>query len=120
MRNDLVLLPMLVGSLFPLGHAMTSQGDRADQPSQPVIGYTIPKGWQRVLPSNLVVAAFEASDGSEKIQIRIACIPGDGGGIVANVKRWRAQLGLKQIEDADIRKTIGTITVDGIKGESVD
>jgi hypothetical protein len=45
---------------------------------------------------------------------------GDGGGLPANINRWRAQVGLKSLEEKDSLNSAQPIKVDGVSGHAVD
>lgn len=61
--------------------------------------WIVPAAW-RALPSSppLVVAAFAAGpDGAARVTL--TPLAGDAGGLLANVNRWRAQVGLEAVRD---------------------
>lgn len=60
----------------------------------------IPPGWQwdpRPRPPRL--ATFVISDGNRQAEVAITRFPGDVGGTLANVNRWRRQVDLSAIDD---------------------
>jgi hypothetical protein len=59
--------------------------------------WTIPSNWKSVPPSSSVLLAqFSIQNGDTQAEVNVAELVGDGGGLVANVNRWRGQLGLQQ------------------------
>ncbi len=53
-----------------------------------------PAGWVAVENQNaLRVATFSAGEGNDAIEIIVSQFPGDVGGLLANVNRWRQQIG---------------------------
>ncbi len=63
--------------------------------------WTTPTGWSELPPTplrlvNLLVA------GNEVAECYFTVLPGGGGGITANINRWRAQMGLPPMEESDI------------------
>lgn len=82
------------------------------------IDWDIPEGWRK-LPGTrpMRVATFEA-DGP--IQIAVSVLPGDAGGILANVNRWRGQLGLGPIARNDMDKHVESLAIEGSEAYLVD
>ncbi len=57
--------------------------------------WQVPAGWQEVAAGQFLVAKFNISgDGGATAAVNVSSSPGDGGGLAANVNRWRGQLGL--------------------------
>jgi hypothetical protein len=57
--------------------------------------WQVPAGWQEVPGGQFLVAKFNlAGDGGATAAVNVSSSPGDGGGMAANVNRWRGQLGL--------------------------
>ncbi|HSY75181.1 MAG TPA: hypothetical protein VK810_06905 [Dongiaceae bacterium] len=62
--------------------------------------WTIPADWQQLPPSEFLVAKFSiAGADSASAQVNVSSLAGEGGGSLANVNRWRGQLGLKPLKD---------------------
>jgi hypothetical protein len=76
-----------------------------------------PADWQAVPPGQFLVAKFTVADGAAAVNISSS--PGDGGGVVANVNRWRKQLGLPPSEEvaAEMETTGGRASVVEMAGE---
>lgn len=62
------------------------------------IQWKVPKGWQTAAASGMRVASF-AFSGAD---ISVVAIPGEAGGDLANVNRWRGQLGLGPIGENEM------------------
>lgn len=78
-----------------------------------------PKDWspQKVAADGIRKAAWHLSNAEEATigDVTVVSFPGDGGGLLANVNRWRRQIGLGPI-DSDALATMGrTITVGRFK-----
>ncbi len=58
------------------------------------IGYTKPATWQEVAASGIRKANFKVADESGSAEITVLTFPGDVGGRLANINRWRGQIGL--------------------------
>lgn len=80
--------------------------------------YTLPEGWRKSdRKVQFTTAVFEAGDSA---MVTISPLAGTAGGAVPNVKRWRGQVGLEPVDDAEIKKGLLPVKVDGVTGESVD
>ena len=67
----------------------------ADKPN-----WQVPAGWQEVAAGQFLVAKFTLTgDGGATAAVNVSSSPGDGGGLAANVNRWRGQLGLSPSPD---------------------
>jgi hypothetical protein len=62
--------------------------------------WQVPAGWQEVPAGQFLVAKFTLTgDGGATAAVNVSSSPGDGGGLAANVNRWRGQLGLSPSPD---------------------
>jgi len=52
--------------------------------------------------------------------VNVSKSAGDGGGLAANVNRWRNQLGLSPLAQAELEKQVQTLEVPGAKAMLVD
>ncbi|MBT6157342.1 MAG: hypothetical protein HOL01_03320 [Planctomycetaceae bacterium] len=78
------------------------------------ISYNTPEGWTEGEKSALRLAAFNVSDGEKTALITVFRFPPSG--VLANVNRWRGQIGLAAMTQADLDKELKSITVDGNEG----
>ena len=79
--------------------------------------WQVPAAWQEVAAGQFLIAKFNISGaGGATAAVNVSSSPGDGGGLAANVNRWRGQLGLPTV--ADISTT--PIDVAGGKAQLVD
>jgi hypothetical protein len=72
-----------------------------------------PADWKEVAPANkITLAEYNAQTASgSKAKITVTPLSGMGGDLLANVNRWRRQIGLGPIEDADLEKNVKRITL---------
>ena len=68
--------------------------------------WTVPAGWTEQPPSQMLLAKFVATDHAARAEITVSAFPGEVGGLLANVNRWRKQLTLAPVEEADLAKTV--------------
>jgi hypothetical protein len=66
--------------------------------------WQVPAGWQEVPGGQMLVAKFALSGpANAQAAVNISALAGNGGGPLANVNRWRGQLGLATLTDADLQ-----------------
>jgi hypothetical protein len=62
--------------------------------------WQVPAGWQEISGGQFLVAKFTLTgDGGATAAVNVSTSAGDGGGLAANVNRWRGQLGLPPISE---------------------
>lgn len=66
------------------------------------VKWTVPAGWTEAPGSGMRVATLTPPQSAGKAEVTIIALPGDVGGELANVNRWRGQLALPPIGDADL------------------
>jgi hypothetical protein len=78
------------------------------------IGWKVPAGWKEEAPSSMRVGSFLAKGSNgESVDISVVPLSGDAGGDLANVNRWRGQINLSPISDAELAQNGETITPGG-------
>ncbi|MFZ4576682.1 MAG: hypothetical protein ACOYN0_20055, partial [Phycisphaerales bacterium] len=76
------------------------------------VTWTLPDGWKEIQTDEpMRIATIQAADQ----QVLISAFPGDVGGLVANVNRWRGQLGLQPADEAQILASLKTESIEGVK-----
>lgn len=63
------------------------------------LAWDLPKGWVELPATQMRLANFRL-DGDNDSECYLSLLPGDGGGLAANINRWRSQLGLEAIDAA--------------------
>jgi len=77
----------------------------------PLPDWTVPAGWQSEPPTQMVLARWAAGGaGAEGVVITVSAFPGDVGGLLANVNRWRREVGLPDIGAAELPASTGAVT----------
>ncbi|MGA2556625.1 MAG: hypothetical protein ABSG04_10185 [Verrucomicrobiota bacterium] len=79
----------------------------ADASAVPVnstpIHWTTPAGWKEMPPTSIRLGNFVVpGPGDKKAEVTILSFPGDVGGALANVNRWRREVGLADIAENEI------------------
>jgi hypothetical protein len=83
--------------------------------------WTIPPDWQRADPGVMLLAKFSIGSGDAKADVNISQLAGEGGGLLANVNRWRhLQLGLEEVDQNGLEKLVSTFNANGNQASLVD
>lgn len=73
------------------------------------VRWTAPAGWKEIPGSGMRVATFELPKADGKAEVTVVALAGDVGGELANVNRWRGQLALPPIAEADLPPARATV-----------
>lgn len=98
--------------------AESSSVDASDARSKPA--WDAPANWQEVAPSQMLLAKFLANGADGNAEVTVSVFPGDAGGALANVNRWRGQIGLESIGQPEADKLVSSLDVMGGKAMLVD
>jgi hypothetical protein len=93
--------------------AATPAADATGKPT-----WNVPADWKEGQLAQFLVAKFVIQNGNASAAVNVSQLNGDGGGLAANVNRWRAQLGQSPANDEDIAK-LPTIDASGVKAMMV-
>lgn len=102
----------------------TAHGRRAAEPreavrGEPLFDYVVPEGWEELPPSEMRPANLRPA-GDPDAECYLSYLAGDGGGLLANVNRWREQqMGLSPIGDEELA-ALPESTVLGARGVVVE
>ena len=84
------------------------------------VPWTVPSGWtQDPKERPMRVATFRAGEGENAVEVAVSQFPGDVGGLLANVNRWREQVGLEPITEEQLPSVIQTFENPGFKGATM-
>lgn len=87
-------------------------GDR-----DPAWPWSVPANWRAVpgeRPMRLTTYEIPLPDGP--VEVAVTRFPGDVGGMLANVNRWRGQIGLPPVAEADLPGMLVPFTTPGFEG----
>jgi len=74
------------------------------------IGYDLPEGWKSLGADGISLATFTADGEGGTIKVTTTPLPASND-VVANVSRWRDQVGLPSAEPSEIEGTLKTVTL---------
>jgi hypothetical protein len=92
----------------------------AAAPSNNKPAWTVPTDWQEAPLTQFLLAKYLIGAGDSKADVNISQLAGDGGGLAANVNRWRRQLGLDPVDGADLDKLVSSVSTGGTPASLVD
>jgi hypothetical protein len=72
--------------------------------------WTVPADW-KVTPGNAMRKGSYAVGGAE---VAVTAFPGDVGGVLANVNRWRGQAGLDPVDEAGLARVTTSFDSNGL------
>ncbi len=87
---------------------------------QPEIKWDLPPGWSPAPASAMRYASFAEEKSGEKADISVVTFPGDGGGNVENVNRWRQQIGLPAVGAEVLKAMIAPVQAGDIHIDTID
>jgi hypothetical protein len=100
------------GAPMASGQAPTAEGE-VPLPPKPVQGerlaWTLPKGWTETKGSGMRYATLQPSV-KGKCEVSVITLSGTFGGELANVNRWRGQIGLAPVDEAALPKLRTALT----------
>ena len=83
--------------------------------------WDVPSGWKEIPGGQFLVAKFVVTGAANaQAAVNVSKSPGDGGGLLANLNRWRNQLSLGPLAEADLNKETQPLDLPGGKASVAD
>jgi len=143
MKPSFILLIILTAAALGIGMAACKKPEIAVYevpketlpPSQPlpgegtqdkavtVVWKVVPQGWSEQPASGMRKGTFTIAAEDQKMkgaELAITTFPGDVGGLLANVNRWRGQVQLAPVAEEALAAAVQSIEIDGHAGHLVD
>jgi hypothetical protein len=76
----------------------------------------LPEGWRSAPGDGVSRAAFAVVDGDRSVRITLSTV---GGGLLANVDRWRGQIGLGAASPDELASSVKSIVMAGAAADYV-
>lgn len=99
------------------GHAHAQQQAPPSTKAPGGFNITLPQGWQQVQPGRMILHSFSTPSGA---MVNVSAFPGDVGGVVMNVNRWRGQLGLGAATEEQINSALKADKLGSVDAQRVD
>ena len=78
--------------------------------AEPQFKWKVPEGWQTLPAGQMQVAKFAVpAKGGAKAEVFVSVFPSESGGTLANVNRWRRQLGLEAVDEEGLKPLVSPI-----------
>jgi hypothetical protein len=100
--------------------SMANQIPAPDNTRLPKLKYTLPAGWQEKPASQFRVASFDIVADGKKADVSVIPLGGSSGGSLANLNRWRGQIGLPPVDEAGMKQAAETVEIAGMAAELYD
>lgn len=92
-----------------------------DGPEEALPKWEVPQGWQKQTPGRMQAARFTAAGpNNAAAEVTFSTLGGTGGGLLANVNRWRKQLALPPLDEAGLAKATASLDMKSGTGTVVD
>jgi hypothetical protein len=109
----------------PAGGPMASAAGAPSQQRQPAgpppsPKWTVPDDWKSVPPTQMVLSKWTISGAGGTADVTVSVFPGETGGLVPNLNRWRSQVGLQPAPDAELLALADNLDVLGGKATLAD
>jgi hypothetical protein len=83
----------------------------------PVPAWSVPAGWTKLDQQKpMRYATFVAGEGVTKVEVVLSTFPGDVGGLIPNINRWRGQVGLGPITQEQLAANTTAFESPGFTG----
>ena len=117
-----------LGAVFVLGTlAACSDSDEITSYSIPKVvktsevpSWQAPASWQRVEASAMRLGSYAVTDDNgSALDVSVSALPGDSGGLAANVKRWLGQIGVEVNGEEALDAYVSEMKVDDLPARLV-
>lgn len=75
--------------------------------------WSVPEGWSEAGDSPMRRGSFSATGSAGSVDIAVTSFPGDVGGLLANVNRWRRQIGVAPIGATELEHSVERLQIHG-------
>jgi hypothetical protein len=114
------------GSRLVAARPMFADGEPAAAPAPELAGeqaklsYKVPEGWKKAPPAQFSVATLRTGEGEKSAEITVTPLRGGGGGLRANLDRWRQQVGLPPADGEEWKRLLRRTEIGGQEAVSVE
>ena len=85
------------------------------------LAWSAPAAWQPKAPSSMRRGSFDVGEGTgPRADLAITAFPGNVGGDLANVNRWRGQLNLPPVTEAELPAALQALPANGLAIQLAD
>lgn len=95
------------------GASAAASGSAPSVGGEGLPAWQVPPGWTSAGSKPMRLASFDIPDAAGNGDVSVSKLNGDGGGLLANVNRWRGQVGLAPLDAAALAGNSKTVTTAG-------
>ena len=106
-HEDIAAPPAAAPAESPVAETPAAPAPPAAPAGQPV--WDIPADWHAIEPGPMLLAKFQIGNDTTKANVNISQLTGDGGGLAANITRWRAQIGLNPLDETALSQSVTSV-----------
>jgi hypothetical protein len=82
--------------------------------------WVLPPGWTEEKASGDRRATLRLGSAQPRLELSVVRLPGMAGGVLANVNRWRGQMGFPPLSQAEVARETQSLEIGGAKATLVD
>jgi hypothetical protein len=115
--------PPIDGATLPAGHPEVSSAPPVTAAAPATEGrpaWEAPSDWKEIPGGQFLVAKFTIPGEGAPTAVNVSMSAGTGGGLAANVNRWRQQLGLAELSDSEVEQLGISVEIPGGKATFVE
>jgi hypothetical protein len=83
------------------------------------VSWQVPTAWEQHGPSGIRFATIR-TPGPQALEVSVTRLSGEAGGLLANINRWRREVGLEPIQPDELSEHYTSFTAGGVTGALVD
>jgi hypothetical protein len=84
------------------------------------LSFDAPEGWTPGKTNEFRQAAFVVKDGEKEVEITVIPLGAGSGSLLENVNRWRGQIKLPNVKEADLATIVKKVDTLGVKADYVE
>lgn len=109
-------------SSAPFANMMRSAPPQETPPAAagPKLAYDLPESWRDLGAGGMRKAAFEVASTDGRVEITLIDLDRSAGDRLANINRWRGQVGLPPITESELATVMSPIPIAGQMGDFVE
>lgn len=86
----------------------------AETSSPPPLSWQAPASWKEKPPSSMRLGSYAIPGSEPEGDLSVIAFPGDAGGLLENVNRWRGQLKLSPLNPAQLPEYVSKLEANGL------
>ncbi len=118
MKSDSMGTPPFAGGGTP--PMMGSRAASATSTTSELDAYKAPDEWSAGQAGGMRKAAFDVKDGSNSVEITVTNLAAAAGELLPNVNRWRGQVSLAPVTQAELEASLQSINLGDVDGSFVE